>query len=165
MERNRSPQKSPDGSVMDQHFRSAAKCRKPRSNPEVAIVPKGRHSTPCSADSVQSLSPASFALGRRHHKRSVATIRLPSRFGDWRGAVYYLVTILLQITGFSLVVGGGVNAGVALLRPRVEYQGAKLLGILPVEAAKDFGWLYLAALPILLVASTWEFLSPWNLWG
>jgi hypothetical protein len=89
----------------------------------------------------------------------------PSRFGDWRGAIYYLVTVVLQVTGFALVVGGGVNAGVALLRPRAEYRGFKWLGILPVEAAKDAGWLYLAALPILLLASTWEFLSPWNVWG
>ena len=89
----------------------------------------------------------------------------PSRFGDYRGTVYYVVTIVLQLTGYSMVVGAGVNAGVALLRPKVEYQGKRWMGILPVEAAKDFGWIYLAALPIFFVASMWEFLSPWNLWG
>lgn len=89
----------------------------------------------------------------------------PSRFGDYRGTIYYLLTLAVQLTGFSMVVGAGVNAGVALLRPRGEYQGTQWLGILPVEAAMDFGWIYLAALPIFLVGSFWEFLSPWNRWG
>ncbi len=89
----------------------------------------------------------------------------PSRFGDYRGTIYYIVTIVMQLTGFSLVVGAGVNAGIALIHPGVTYQGPKWLGILPVEAAKDFSWIYLSALPIFFVASLWEFLSPWNLWG
>lgn len=89
----------------------------------------------------------------------------PSRFGDVRGAIYYLLTLALQLTGFSLVVGAGVNVGVAALKPRAEYAGKARLGILSPEATRDFGWIYLSSLPFFAVGSTWEFLSPWNLWG
>ena len=86
-----------------------------------------------------------------------------SRFADIRSTIYYLVTLAFQLTGFSIVVGAGVNGGLALLRPSPEYQGNKWLGLFPVESLKDFAWLYTAALPFFLIGSLWEFLSPWNL--
>jgi len=86
-----------------------------------------------------------------------------SRFGDIRSIVYYALTLLFQLSGYSIVVGSGVNMVVAILRPPVEYQGSKWLGVFPVEALKDMGWMYVASLPLFLVGSLWEFLSPWNL--
>lgn len=86
-----------------------------------------------------------------------------SRLDDPRSAVYYLLTLLLQVTAYSLAVGAGVNVGVALLRPAACYQGPKWLGLFPKEALRDMGRIYAMAIPLFLIASLWEFLSLWNL--
>jgi hypothetical protein len=85
-----------------------------------------------------------------------------SRLNDPRPAVYYLLTLLLQLVPYSLVVGAGVNAGVAMFRPRPFYQGQKWLSIFPKEALLDIARIYVLAAPIFLIASLWEFLNPWN---
>ena len=86
-----------------------------------------------------------------------------SRLDDPRSAVYYLLTLLLQVTAYSLAVGSGINAGWALWRPAPPYQGPKWLGFFPKEALRDVGRLYALAIPLFLVASLWEFLSSWNI--
>lgn len=85
-----------------------------------------------------------------------------SRLNTLPSATYFSLTLLLQIIAYSVSIGAGVNTGVALLRPRPHYQGAKVLRIFPKEALLDWGRLYLVAIPIFLIASLWEFLSPWN---
>jgi len=86
-----------------------------------------------------------------------------SRLNDPRSAVYYLLTLLLQLIPYSLAVGAGVNVGVALFRPPPYYQDQKWLGLFPKEALRDVGRIYALVIPLFLVASLWEFLSPWNL--
>ena len=86
-----------------------------------------------------------------------------SRLNDPRSAVYYVLTLLLQVIPYSLAVGAGVNVGVALFRPPPYYQGQKWLGLFPKEALRDVGRIYALVIPLFLVASLWEFLSPWNL--
>ncbi len=86
-----------------------------------------------------------------------------SRFNDPRSAAYYLLTLLLQLIPYSLAVGAGVNCGLALLRPQPCYQGEKWLRIFPKEALLDLARIYALVVPLLLIASLWEFLSPWNL--
>ncbi len=85
-----------------------------------------------------------------------------SRMNTLPSAVYYLVTLVLQLTAYSISVGAGVNVGVAMLRPPPHYRGEKVLRIFPKDALLDWGRLYLIATPIFFVASLWEFLSPWN---
>ncbi len=86
-----------------------------------------------------------------------------SRLNNVRSAVYYLLTLLLQIIPYSLAVGTGVNVGIAMFRPQPYYLGDKWLGIFPKEALRDVGRIYILVIPLFLVASLWEFLSPWNL--
>jgi len=86
-----------------------------------------------------------------------------SRLNDPRSAVYYLLTLLLQVIPYSLAVGAGVNVGVALFRPPPYYQSQKWLGLFPKEAQRDVGRIYALVIPLFLAASLWEFLSPWNL--
>ncbi len=86
-----------------------------------------------------------------------------SRLGDFRSATYYLLTLLLQIAGYSIAVGAGVNIGLSMFRLRTDVQSRKWARIFPVQALRDFGWLYLIAVPIFLAGSLWEFLSTWNL--
>jgi hypothetical protein len=78
-------------------------------------------------------------------------------------AVYYLLTLLLQVTPYSLAIGAGVNVGVALFRPPQHYQTEKWLGLFPKEVLWDLGRIDLIVIPLFLVASLWEFLSPWNI--
>jgi len=86
-----------------------------------------------------------------------------SRFNDPRSAVYYLLTLLLQLIPYSLAVGAGVNCGLALLRPHSYYQGQKWLCLFPKEAMLDLARIYALVVPLLLIASLWEFFSPWNI--
>ena len=86
-----------------------------------------------------------------------------SRLKNIRSAIYYLLTLVLQVIPYSLAIGAGINAGVASYRPQSYYQGEKRLKILPKEAIRDIGWIYTLVAPLFLVASLWEFLSPWNI--
>jgi hypothetical protein len=86
-----------------------------------------------------------------------------SRLNDPRSAIYYLLTLVLQLFPYSLAAGAGVNVGVALFRPQPFYQGRKWLGIFPREALLDLLRIYVWVIPLFLAASLWEFFSPWNL--
>ncbi len=87
-----------------------------------------------------------------------------SRLNSIPSATYYIVTLVLQLAAYSISVGAGVNAGLAMLRTRPPsyYQGDKWLRLIPKEALRDWGRTYLLATPLFLVASLWEFLCPWN---
>lgn len=86
-----------------------------------------------------------------------------SRLNSLPSAAYYLLTLLLQLIPYSLAVGAGVNLGIAMFRPQVSYQGKKWLGIFPKEAVLDVGRIYVFVIPLFLIASLWEFTSPWNI--
>ena len=79
-----------------------------------------------------------------------------SRLSESREAVYYLITLTLQLIPYVLSGGAGVNVGLALYRPRSFYQGEKWLGI-PKEALRDVLRIYLLVVPLFLLASLWEF--------
>lgn len=81
-----------------------------------------------------------------------------SRLADPGGALYYVLTVILQLIPYSLAGGAGVNLGLALVWPRPAYQGKRWLG-LPKEAVRDLLRIYVLVLPLLLVASLWEFLA------
>lgn len=84
-----------------------------------------------------------------------------SRLLDPASAAYYLSVLVLQLTGYTLAAGAGVNVGLSLWRPRPDYAGEKWLSI-PKEALRDLLRIYCLVIPILLLASLWEFLSPWR---
>jgi len=86
-----------------------------------------------------------------------------TRLSEPRSAIYYLLTLFLQLVPYSLAVGAGVNVGVALFRTPPYYEGQKWLGIFPNEALRDVARIYLVVIPLFLVASLWEFLSSWNI--
>ena len=81
-----------------------------------------------------------------------------SRFAEAKEATYYLVTLTLQLIPYVLAVGAGVNMGLAYFKPRSFYQGEKWFGI-PKEAIRDTLRIYVIVVPLLLVASLWEFLA------
>ena len=81
-----------------------------------------------------------------------------SRLAEAKEATYYLVTLTLQLIPSVLAGGAGVNMGLAYFRPRSFYQGEKWFGI-PKEAIRDTLRIYVIVVPLLLVASLWEFLA------
>ena len=82
--------------------------------------------------------------------------RHTSRLADPREALYYLVTLVLQLVPSSLTAGAGVALGLAYVRRRPGE--ATLLG-LPRVALLDVTVVYALALPLFFVASMWEFLA------
>jgi hypothetical protein len=82
-----------------------------------------------------------------------------SRFRTMEGGFYYGLVLALQLLGYILSGGAGVNLGLARTRPRPEYHGPRLLGI-PIEAIRDAGYMYVLVIPIFAFGSSVEFL--WN---
>ena len=81
-----------------------------------------------------------------------------SRLANPEEAVYYLITLVLQLVPYSVSGGAGINMGLAYLRPKSYYQGSKWMGI-PQEAIRDVLRIYLLVVPLFLVASLWEFFA------
>lgn len=77
------------------------------------------------------------------------------------GAAYYLSVLILQLTAYTLAAGAGVNVGLSMWRARSYYAGKKWLGM-PHEALRDLLRIFVLVVPIFLIASLWEFLSPWR---
>lgn len=82
-----------------------------------------------------------------------------SRLGRTRTAVYYQVTLLLQLTAFTLAGGGGLHLGLAFLRKRGPFVGPTWFR-LPKPALVDVAWLYVLIVPLFALGSLWEFVWP-----
>jgi hypothetical protein len=81
-----------------------------------------------------------------------------SRLSQLPEAVYYLLTLLLQLIPYSLAGGAGVMLGVSFYKNYSNRKIKKWLG-LPPGAVVDVARIYCLAAPLFLVASLWEFLA------
>jgi hypothetical protein len=82
-----------------------------------------------------------------------------SRLGRPRSAVYYLVTLALQLAGFTLAGGAGLHLGWSLLHHRGPFVGPRWFR-LPRPALVDVAWLYVMIVPLFALGSIWEFFAP-----
>jgi len=82
-----------------------------------------------------------------------------SRLRDGRSALYYLVTLLLQLSAFTLAGGAGLHLGLAFLRKQGPFVGPSWFR-LPKPALVDVGRLYLLVVPLFAAGSLWEFYFP-----
>ncbi len=80
-----------------------------------------------------------------------------SRLAQPGEALYYLVTLVLQLIPYSLAGGVGVQLGITYYRSYNNRQVAKWLGM-PKEALIDVARIYILIVPLFLIASLWEFL-------
>lgn len=80
-----------------------------------------------------------------------------SRLAQPGEALYYLVTLLLQLLPYSLAGGAGVALGLAFYRSWGKNDVPKWLGI-PKAPLLDVARIYVVIVPLFLVASLWEFL-------
>jgi hypothetical protein len=79
-----------------------------------------------------------------------------SRFRTMAGGLYYGLVGALQLAGYIILGGAGVNLGLARTRPRPEYKSPRLWDV-PIEAVRDAAYMYVLAIPIFAIASTIEF--------
>jgi len=82
-----------------------------------------------------------------------------SRFRTMDSGLCYGLVVVLQLVGYTLSGGAGVNLGIARTRPRPEYTGPRFLSV-PIEAIRDAAYIYGLVIPIFAIASALEFL-----WG
>ncbi len=82
-----------------------------------------------------------------------------SRLRATRTAVYYLLTLVLQLAGFTLAGGVGLHLGWAFLKRRGPFVGPSWFR-LPKPALVDVAWIYALAVPLFAVGSWWEFCGP-----
>lgn len=83
-----------------------------------------------------------------------------SRLATPSGAIYYIVTIILQLIGYVLTMGAGVHVGWSAWKIRNDTSVRSLAGVrIPSSALKDAGYIYMAAVPVFLAGSLWEFLA------
>ena len=86
-----------------------------------------------------------------------ANAKHESRLADPSSALYYLVTLILQLIPYSIAGGMGVYLGIgswrALRRPTPTWLG------LPTDRLRDTAIAYVAIAPLFLIASLWEFFA------
>ncbi len=82
-----------------------------------------------------------------------------SRLRHARSAVYYLVTMALQLAAFTLAGGAGLHLGWSLLHHRGPFVGPRWFR-LPRPALVDVAWLYTIIVPLFALGSIWEFFAP-----
>jgi hypothetical protein len=82
--------------------------------------------------------------------------RHQSRLGQLWPATYYLVTLMLQLAGFTLADGGGLHLGWAGLRGRGPFVGPSWFR-LSRPASVDVARLYAMVVPLFAIGSLWEF--------
>jgi len=82
-----------------------------------------------------------------------------SRLAQPGEAIYYLVTLLLQLIPYSLAGGAGVYFGLAYYRTHSRPPAARWYQ-LPRPELLDVARIYLLIVPLFLIASLWEFLIP-----
>ncbi len=85
-----------------------------------------------------------------------------SRLRGIRATSYYFLVLLLQFIPFSLSIGAGVRCGVEFYRHNADISWRFWRYHLPRQSLVDLGWVFAVTVPLLFVASAFEFLSPWN---
>jgi len=85
-----------------------------------------------------------------------------SRLASTKHALYYFITLLLQLIPYSLAGGIGVKLGLSYFKKYPEYNNDKRYLGYPIGALRDVVLTYSLIIPLFFVASLWEFLSSWN---
>jgi hypothetical protein len=82
-----------------------------------------------------------------------------SRLSRAPNAVYYVVTLLFQLSAFIFAGGAGLHLGWAFLRKRGPFVGPAWFR-LPRPALVDVAWLYALIVPLFALGSLWEYFWP-----
>ncbi|MEX2179945.1 MAG: hypothetical protein WD801_14620 [Gemmatimonadaceae bacterium] len=85
-----------------------------------------------------------------------------SRLRSVRGGAYYLGVLLLQFFAYSLCIGGGIRCGVVLYAQNRQVGWRFWRYRLGREPLGDLLVIIGTSIPFFLLASSFEFLSSWN---
>lgn len=80
-----------------------------------------------------------------------------SRLAQPGEAIYYLITLILQLIPYSLAGGAGVSLGLAYYRKHSGPHAGRWYSLPRLELL-DVGKIYLLVVPLFFIASLWEFL-------
>ena len=80
-----------------------------------------------------------------------------SRLQTPSSAVYYLVTLIVQLAAFTLACGAGLHLGWDFFHKRGPFVGPSWFR-LPRPALRDVAWIYVLVVPLFAAGSIWEFL-------
>jgi uncharacterized membrane protein SpoIIM required for sporulation len=84
-----------------------------------------------------------------------------SRLREPASALYFIVTLLLQLAAFTLAGGGGLHLGWSYFKRRGPFVGPSWFR-LPAPALQDLAWLYVLVVPLFALGSVWEYFAPGN---
>ena|ERR1019366_8279229 len=82
-----------------------------------------------------------------------------SRLRTAASALYYIVTMLLQVSAFALAAGAGLHLGFSFFRQAGPFVGPAWFR-LPRAALVDVAWIYVLIVPLFAIGSVWEFFFP-----
>ena len=85
-----------------------------------------------------------------------------SRFRSVKSTSYYFIVLLLQFVPFSLSIGAGIRCGVDSYRHNAALSWRIWRYRVPRQSLIDLGCVFALAVPLFLVASSFEFLSSRN---
>lgn len=83
-----------------------------------------------------------------------------SRLRELKSALYYIIVLILQYLPYSMAIGSGIRLGVETYRLNKTRKISEYR--IDRESLKDVMRIYVLVIPLFLIASGFEFLSPWN---
>jgi hypothetical protein len=86
-----------------------------------------------------------------------------SRFKNVKASAYYFIVLILQFIPFSLSIGAGIKCGIDFYRHNSTVSWKIWNYRLPKTSLQDLGYVYLVSIPLFFIASSFEFLSSWNI--
>ena len=86
-----------------------------------------------------------------------------SRLRNIKASAYYIIVLLLQFIAFSLSIGAGIRCGVDAYKHNSTVSWMFWKYRIPKPSLQDVGYVYLVSIPMFFIASSFEFLSPWNI--
>ena len=156
-------------------FRDALVARAHRADPSARADAEGRHLQAATIDFTRNLFVAAIPetvsgftlvmpVGLAAYRGWVGGVvsvdgKHRTRFRTARSATYYVIVMLLQVTGFTLAGAAGLHLGWANIRHLGPFAGPRWFR-LPLPAVRDVAWLYAVIIPLLAAGSLFEFLVP-----
>jgi hypothetical protein len=85
-----------------------------------------------------------------------------SRIIKFKSAFYYFFVLLLQFLPYSLAIGSGIKFGIDFYSDNKIYGWLMWKYKISKNGLLDLGYIYLLVVPLLFLASCFEFMSSWN---
>jgi hypothetical protein len=86
-----------------------------------------------------------------------------SRFKNLNSILYYFIVLLGQLIPYSMAIGAGMKCGIDFyfVNKTIGWDIRKFK--IPKTSLIDVGYIYILVIPLLFLASCFEFLSEWNM--